>query len=81
MGLERDPGTGHDMARPVEGAYQGKALFDSVIVVTDRRALDQQIRDTIEQFAQGLFTLFSPRLPESVLRSGKAEGARCSCAA
>ena len=27
---------------------------------------------------QGLFTLFSPRLPESVLRSGKAEGARCS---
>jgi type I restriction enzyme, R subunit len=28
------------------------ALFDSVIVVTDRRILDQQIRDTIKQFAQ-----------------------------
>ena len=27
-------------------------LFDSVIVVTDRRILDRQIRDTIKQFAQ-----------------------------
>jgi type I restriction enzyme, R subunit len=27
-------------------------VFDSVIVVTDRRILDQQIRDTIKQFAQ-----------------------------
>ncbi len=30
----------------------GKAVFDSIIVVTDRRILDQQIRDTIKQFAQ-----------------------------
>ena len=30
----------------------GKALFDSAIVVTDRRILDKQIRDTIKQFAQ-----------------------------
>lgn len=29
-----------------------KTLFDSIIVVTDRRILDQQIRDTIKQFAQ-----------------------------
>ena len=36
IGLERD----------------GKTLFDSVIVVTDRRILDKQIRDTIKQFAQ-----------------------------
>ena len=36
IGLERD----------------GKALFDSVVVVTDRRLLDKQIRDTIKQFAQ-----------------------------
>jgi type I restriction enzyme R subunit len=28
------------------------AVFDSIIVVTDRRLLDQQIRDTIKQFAQ-----------------------------
>ena len=31
---------------------EGKALFDSAIVVTDRRILDKQIRDTIKQFAQ-----------------------------
>ena len=31
---------------------EGAALFDSVIVVTDRRVLDKQIRDTIKQFAQ-----------------------------
>jgi type I restriction enzyme, R subunit len=30
----------------------GKEVFASVIVVTDRRILDQQIRDTIKQFAQ-----------------------------
>ena len=30
----------------------GATLFDSVIVVTDRRILDKQIRDTIKQFAQ-----------------------------
>ncbi len=29
-----------------------KLIFDSVIVVTDRRILDQQIRDTIRQYAQ-----------------------------
>jgi len=30
----------------------GRTTFDSVIVVTDRRVLDKQIRDTIKQFAQ-----------------------------
>ena len=30
----------------------GGSIFDSVIVVTDRRVLDRQIRDTIKQFAQ-----------------------------
>ena len=30
----------------------GAAVFDSIVVVTDRRILDQQIRDTIKQFAQ-----------------------------
>ena len=29
-----------------------RPVFDSVIVITDRRILDQQIRDTIKQFAQ-----------------------------
>ena len=36
IGLEKDAG----------------AIFDSVIVVTDRRVLDKQIKDTIKQFAQ-----------------------------
>ena len=30
----------------------GKTVFDSIIVVTDRRILDKQIRDTIRQYAQ-----------------------------
>ncbi|MHB1403836.1 MAG: type I restriction endonuclease subunit R [Thermoleophilia bacterium] len=30
----------------------GREAFDSIIVVTDRRILDQQIKDTIKQFAQ-----------------------------
>jgi type I restriction enzyme R subunit len=29
-----------------------KSTFDSIIVITDRRILDKQIRDTIKQFAQ-----------------------------
>ena len=29
-----------------------KEIFDSIIVITDRRLLDKQIRDTIKQFAQ-----------------------------
>ena len=29
-----------------------KEIFDSIIVITDRRILDKQIRDTIKQFAQ-----------------------------
>lgn len=29
-----------------------KNIFDSIIVITDRRILDKQIRDTIKQFAQ-----------------------------
>jgi len=30
----------------------GSPVFESIIVVTDRRILDQQIRDTVKQFAQ-----------------------------
>jgi type I restriction enzyme, R subunit len=33
-------------------AKDGASVFDSIIVVTDRRILDQQIRDTIKQFVQ-----------------------------
>ena len=33
-------------------AKDDKSVFDSIIVVTDRKILDKQIRDTIRQFAQ-----------------------------
>ena len=33
-------------------AKDGSSVFDSIIVVTDRRILDKQIRDTIKQYAQ-----------------------------
>lgn len=31
---------------------EGKQIYDSIIVVTDRKVLDKQIKDTIKQFAQ-----------------------------
>lgn len=41
------------LAHQLVGLKRGsKEIFDSVIVVTDRRVLDKQIRDTIKQFAQ-----------------------------
>lgn len=36
----------------LQGEADAQPVFDSVIVVTDRRILDKQIRDTIKQFAQ-----------------------------
>ncbi|WP_233248371.1 type I restriction endonuclease [Desulfonatronum sp. SC1] len=39
-------------AVPLREAGRNSPLFDSIIVVTDRRVLDKQIRDTIKQFAQ-----------------------------
>ena len=41
------------LAHQLIGLRKGDAgVFDSIIVVTDRRILDKQIRDTIRQFAQ-----------------------------
>jgi len=41
------------LAHQLIGLKKGGAeVFDSIVVVTDRRILDQQIRDTIKQFAQ-----------------------------
>jgi type I restriction enzyme R subunit len=41
------------LAHQLIGLKKGdRPVFDSIIVVTDRRLLDQQIRDTIKQFAQ-----------------------------
>jgi len=41
------------LAHQLVGARKdGREVFDSIIVVTDRRILDQQIRETIKSFAQ-----------------------------
>ena len=41
------------LAHQLIGLEKGDAMvFDSIIVVTDRKILDQQIKDTIKQFAQ-----------------------------
>ena len=41
------------LAHQLIGLEKGdKRVFDSIIVVTDRKLLDKQIRDTIKQFAQ-----------------------------
>ena len=40
---------GHQLVGLEQG---GTPLFDSIVVVTDRRILDKQIRDTVKQFAQ-----------------------------
>lgn len=41
------------LAHQLVGLEQGsKPIFDSVVVITDRRVLDKQIKDTIKQFAQ-----------------------------
>ena len=51
--------------------HDGKDAFDSVVVVTDRRILDAQIRETIKQFAQvsatiGAVTAGSAQLREFI---------------
>lgn len=41
------------LAHQLVGMHKGgAAVFDSIVVITDRRILDRQIRDTIRQFAQ-----------------------------
>ena len=55
--------------------HDGANVFDSIIVITDRRVLDKQIRDTIKQFAQvgavvGAVTEGSKQLREFI-ESGK----------
>jgi type I restriction enzyme R subunit len=53
IGLSHSPAQVGAGLKPAPTGKQGDAtVFDSIIVVTDRRILDQQIRDTIKQFAQ-----------------------------
>ena len=56
--IEHSAGSGKSnsiawLAHQLIGLHKaGTTIFDSVIVVTDRRVLDKQIRDTVKQFAQ-----------------------------
>ncbi len=63
------------LARQLIDLGEGETpLFDSVIVVTDRRVLDRQIRDTIKQFAQVSATVGHSERSEDLrrfLRGGK----------
>ncbi len=42
----------HQLARLYQNDTDKERLFDSIIVVTDRRVLDKQLRDNIKQFEQ-----------------------------
>jgi type I restriction enzyme R subunit len=60
----------------VELKREDKPIFDSVILVTDRKVLDKQIRDNIKQFAQvtaivGAVTQGSGQLREFILQGKK----------
>ena len=63
------------LAHQLIGLQEVRApLFDSVIVVTDRKILDKQIRDTIKQFAQVGATVgpaHSAKQLRTLLKDGK----------
>ena len=63
----------HQLAEMEDGG--GEAMFDSVIVVTDRRILDKQIRDTIKQFMQ-VKSVFAWAEHASDLKSAIEDGKR-----
>ncbi len=58
----------------VEVQKDGKPVFDTVIVVTDRRILDKQIRDNIKQFAQVSAIVGAVTQGSGQLRSFLSEG-------
>ena len=60
----------------IELQSNAKPVFDSVIVVTDRRVLDKQIRDNIKQFAQVSAVVGAVTQGSSQLREFIQEGKR-----
>ncbi|EGG93475.1 type III restriction enzyme, res subunit [gamma proteobacterium IMCC1989] len=58
----------------VQGARgAGQPLFDSVIVVTDRRLLDKQLRDNIKEFSE-VKNIVAPAYKSSELKSALENG-------
>jgi len=60
----------------IELQQKNKPVFDSVIVVTDRRVLDKQIRDNIKQFAQVSAVVGAVTQGSGQLKSFISEGKR-----
>ena len=55
------------------GREAGRPIFDSVIVVTDRRLLDKQLRDNIKDFSE-VKNIVSPALSAADLRQSLEQG-------
>ena len=70
------------LSHRLSGFYQNKdaskSLFDSVIVVTDRRVLDKQIQDTIHQFEHvpGVVACIDEKMSAQDLKSAIEKGKR-----
>lgn len=61
-------------SEPVRGARgMDNPLFDSVIVVTDRRALDRQLRENIREFSE-VKNIIAPAYRSSELKSALEQG-------
>ncbi|MEL7335690.1 MAG: type I restriction endonuclease, partial [Planctomycetota bacterium] len=70
------PPSGRVKRQRGEGQAQSGPVFDSVIVVTDRRVLDKQIRDNIKQFAQVSAVVGAVSKGSAQLRQFITEGKR-----
>ncbi|WP_111496167.1 type I restriction endonuclease subunit R [Marinobacter bohaiensis] len=62
-----------DTAEAAGGKAMDQPLFDSVIVVTDRRLLDRQIRDNIKEFSE-VKNIVAPAFKSSELKSALESG-------
>jgi type I restriction enzyme R subunit len=63
----------HGQVRGAKGAE--RPLFDSVIVVTDRRLLDKQLRDNIKEFSE-VKNIIAPAFSSRELKEGLEQGKR-----
>lgn len=64
----------HPATEAVAGGYSmERPLFDSVIVVTDRRLLDKQLRDNIKEFSE-VKNIIAPALTSAELKTALETG-------
>lgn len=72
-GAQPETATGVSGIRHVPGDDLEKPLFDSVIVVTDRRLLDKQLRENIKEFSE-VKNIIAPAFKSSELKSALEQG-------